>query len=60
MINYSQCSCTIFVLISYSLYTTQVMLTLLLSNGQYSQKAVFSFEKGWNGQITPPQVPITQ
>ena len=54
MINYSQCSCTIFVLISYSLYTTQVMLTLLLSNGQYSQKAVFSFEKGWNGQITPP------
>ena len=41
----SHCSCTIFVLISYSL-DTQVMLIDL----QYSQKAVFSFEKGLNHQ----------
>ena len=39
----SHCSCTIFVLISCSLYT-QVMLILILN------EAVFSFEKGSNGQ----------
>ena len=38
----SHCSCTIFILISYSLYT-QVMLILI--DVQYLQKAVFSFEK---------------
>ena len=43
------CSCTIFVLISYSLYTL-VMLILILIDVQYSQKAVSSFENGWNGQ----------
>ena len=42
----SHCSSTIFVLISYSLYT-QVMLILILIV-QYSQKTVFSFEKGSN------------
>ena len=43
----SQCFCTIFVLISYSLYT-QVMLILILIDVQYSQKAAFSFEKSLN------------
>ena len=38
-----------FVLISYSL-DTQVMLIVILIDVQYSQKAVFSFEKGLNGQ----------
>ena len=38
-----------FVLISYSL-DTQVMLIVILTDVQYSQKAVFSFEKGLNGQ----------
>ena len=41
--------CTIFVLISYCLYT-QVMLILILTDVQFSQKAVFSFEKGQKGQ----------
>ena len=45
----SHCSCTIFVLISYSL-DTQIMLIVILINVQYPQKAVFSFEKGSNGQ----------
>ena len=45
----SHCSCTIFVLISYSL-DTQDMLILILIDVKYSQKAVFSFEKGLNGQ----------
>ena len=42
------CSCSI-VLTSYSLQT-QVMLILILINIQDSQKAVSSFEKGWNFQ----------
>ena len=50
------CSCSI-VLTSYSL-ETQVMLILILINIQDSQKAVSSFEKGWNCQnhssSTPP------
>ena len=29
---------------------TQAMLILILANVQYSQEAVFSFEKGSNGQ----------
>ena len=45
----SHCSCSIFVLISYSL-DTQVMLIFILIDFQYSQKAVFSFEKGSNHQ----------
>ena len=45
----SHCSGSIFVLISYSL-NTQVTLTLILVDVQYSQKAVFSFEKGSNRQ----------
>ena len=40
----SHCSCTIFVLISYS-FKTQIMLILILTDIQYSQNAVFSFEK---------------
>ena len=43
----SHCSSTIFALISYSLYT-QDMLILILIDVQYSQKAIFSFEKGLN------------
>ena len=50
------CSCSI-VLTSYSL-ETQVMLILILINIQDSQKAVSSFEKGWNWQnhfiLNPP------
>ena len=45
----SHCSCSIFVLILYSL-DTYVMLILILIDVQYSQKAVFSFEKGSNCQ----------
>ena len=45
----SQCSWAIFVLISYSL-DTQVMLILVLIDVQYSQKIIFSFEKGMIGQ----------
>ena len=45
----SHCSCTIFILPSYSLYT-QVMLILILINVQYLQNVVFSFEKGSSGQ----------
>ena len=44
----SHCSCTIFVLISYPLYT-QVILILIFIDVNYSQKADFSFEKGLNG-----------
>ena len=40
----SHCSCTIFVLLSYS-FETQIMLILVLIDVQYSQNAVFSFEK---------------
>ena len=43
------CSCIIFILTLYSLYT-QVMLILILINVQYLQNAVFSFEKGLNDQ----------
>ena len=53
------CSCIIFILTLYSLYT-QVMLILILINVQYSQNAVFSFEKGLNDQnhsFTPAQIP---
>ena len=45
----SYCSCTIFVLTSYSL-ETQIMLILILIDVQYSQNAVFSFEKFLNPQ----------
>ena len=45
----SHCSCTIFVLISYS-FKTQIMLILILIDVQYSQNAVFSFEKFSNRQ----------
>ena len=41
--------CIIFVLISDSLYA-QVMPILSLIDGQNSQKAIFSFEKGFSGQ----------
>ena len=40
----SHCSCTIVVLLSYS-FETQIMLILVLIDVQYSQNAVFSFEK---------------
>ena len=40
----SHCSCTIFVLLSYS-FETQIKLILVLIDVQYSQNAVFSFEK---------------
>ena len=46
----SHCSSTIFILISYSLFT-QVMLSFVLINVQYLQNVVFSFEKGLNGQV---------
>ena len=45
----SHCSCTIFCLSSYS-FETQVMLILILIDVQYSQNAVFSFEKFSNCQ----------
>ena len=45
----SHCSCTIFILPSYSLHT-QVMLILILIYVQYLQNIVFSFEKGLSGQ----------
>ena len=45
--------CIIFVLISDSLYA-QVMPILSLIDGQNSQKAIFSFEKGFRGQNPPP------
>ena len=45
----SHCSCTNFVLISYS-FETQIMLILILIDVQYSQNAVFSFEKFSNRQ----------
>ena len=45
----SHCSCTTFVLISHS-FKTQIMLILILIDVQYSQNAVFSFEKFSNGQ----------
>ena len=43
------CSCTTFVLTSYSLYT-QIMLILILINVKYLQNVVFGFENGLNGQ----------
>ena len=46
---FSCSQCTIFALISYSFYI-RVMLILILIDVQYSQKAVFSFEKGLSGQ----------
>ena len=45
----SHCSCTIFVLFLYSLYT-QVILILILINVQFLQNVVSSFEKGSRGQ----------
>ena len=45
----SHCSCTFFVLISY-FFETQIMLILILIDVQYSQNAVFSFEKFSNRQ----------
>ena len=45
----NHCSCTIFILISYPLYT-QAMLILILIDVQYLQNVVFSFGKGSNGQ----------
>ena len=45
----SHCSCTIFVLISYS-FEIQVTLISILFKVQYSQNAVFSFEKFSNRQ----------
>ena len=45
----SQCSCTIFILTSYSWYTL-VMLILILIDINYLQKVVFSFEKDLNDQ----------
>ena len=45
----SHCTCTVFILTSYSLYT-QVMLVLILIDVQYLQNVVFSFEKRLNGQ----------
>ena len=45
----SHCSCTIFVLISYS-FETYIMLILILIDVQYSQNAVFSFKKFSNHQ----------
>ena len=45
----SHCSCSIFLLVSYSL-DTQVVLSLILIDVQYLQKAVSSFEKGLHCQ----------
>ena len=45
----SHCSCTIFISISYS-FETQIMLILILIDVQYSQNAVFSYEKFSNRQ----------
>ena len=42
-------SCAIFVLLSYS-FDTQLMLILILTNVQYLQNAVFSFEQSLNRQ----------
>ena len=42
-------SCNIFVIISYS-FVTLVMLILILSDVQYSQNAILSFEKDSNHQ----------
>ena len=50
------CSCSI-VLTSYSL-ETQVMLILILINIQDSEKAVSSFEKGWNWQNHSSSTPL--
>ena len=49
------CSRTIFVLLQSSL-DTEALLILVLIDVQYSQKAVFSFEKCSNCQFNPPQV----
>ena len=46
-------SCIIFILISY-LFDTKVMLILILIDVQYSQYAVFSFEKDSNRQNHSP------
>ena len=43
------CSCTIFILTLYSLYT-QVMPILILIDVQYLQKVAFIFEKGLHDQ----------
>ena len=52
LLSCSYCSCTIFILISYS-FETQIMLILILIDVQYSQNAVFSFEKCSNRQNHP-------
>ena len=49
IISCSHCSCSIFILISYS-FETHIMLILVLSDVQYSQNTVFSFEKFSNHQ----------
>ena len=46
----SHCSCTFFILTSYSFYI-QIMLILLLINVQYLHNVLFSFKKCKNGQI---------
>ena len=43
------CSCIIFILTSYSLYT-QIMLILILIDVPYFHNVVFSFKNGMNGQ----------
>ena len=45
-------SCNVFVIISYS-FVTLVMLILILSDVQYSQNAILSFEKDSNHQNLP-------
>ena len=45
----SNCYCSIIVLISHSL-DTEIMSIFILTDVQYSQKAVFSFQKGSNRQ----------
>ena len=58
MFSYSHCSCTIFILTSYSLHT-KVMLILISTDVQYLQNVVYSFEKGSDGQITPDPIPTS-
>ena len=54
------CSCTVFILFSYSLYT-QVILILVLINVPYLQIVVFTLDKGLNDAkfIIPPHAIIS-
>ena len=54
------CSCTVFILFSYSLYT-QVILILVLINVPYLQIVVFTLDKGLNDAkfIIPPHTIIS-